>query len=303
MDERTWTVLELLRWTTAHFASRGIESARLDAECLLAFALRSSRLGLYVDYEKSVKSEERARFRELVRRRATDRVPVSQLVGSKEFWSLPFRVSADVLTPRPETETLVSAALDLLPQAEEEYRVLDLGTGSGAVALSISHERPKSRVTGTDISTAALQIAADNADQLQLGDRVQFLEGSLFEPVRGELFDMVVSNPPYVARSESASLPPELAFEPEVALFGGDDGLAVLDPLIRGVGEVLVAGGSVAVEIDPRQADAVAALCAEAGLGEIELLRDLSGRTRVVAARKAGAWRGRASNRTSRRGV
>src|SRR5690606_15550967 len=132
---RTWTVLELLRWTTAHFADRGIESARLDAECLLAHAPGCDRLRPYVAHDKPVAADERARFRELVRARAGERVPVSILTGRREFWSLPFEVNRDVLAPRPETETLVEAVLDAVPDRDAEIAVLDLGTGSGAIAV------------------------------------------------------------------------------------------------------------------------------------------------------------------------
>ena len=284
-----WTVLELLRWTTRHFEARGIDTARLDAECLLAFALGRSRLELYLDFENEVPPEARTRFRELVRRRGGERVPVSQLVGRKEFWSLSLRVTGDVLTPRPETETLVEAALALLPDPEGQPRVLDLRTGSGAVALALAKERPGARITASDISSAALQIAARNADELQLSDGICFVEGSLFAPVEGERFDLVVSNPPYLARSVSQELAPELAFEPEAALFAGDDGLAVLRPLVSQVSGVLRPAGGVALEVDPGQAERVAAWCAQAGLEQIQILRDLAQRLRVVVARRPEA--------------
>jgi release factor glutamine methyltransferase len=286
VSEPSWRVIDLLRWTTEHFAARGIASPRLDAEVLLAHALGCPRLALYVEFEKPVTPEERARFREAVRRRGSERVPVSQLVGRREFWSLPLRVTREVLTPRPETETLVEAALELLPDREGEVRVLDVGTGSGAVALALAGERPKAHVTGSDISHPALQIARENADALQLSDRVRLLEGDLFAPVAGEAFDLIVSNPPYLARAEAEGLPPELVHEPEVALFGGEDGLAVLRPLVAGVLAHLVPGGGFAVEVDPRQAPEVAEACREAGLVAVETRRDLAGRPRVVAARR-----------------
>jgi len=283
---RTWTVLELLRWTTSHFESRGIESARLDAELLLAHALDSDRLRLYVDFDKPVLPEERARFRDLVKRRATGRVPVSQLLGRREVWSLPFQVTRAVLTPRPETETLVEASLARLPDPTSRYRILDVGTGSGAIALSLAQERPQARVTATDISPAALQIARENADEQGVSERLRFLEGSLFEPVAEEQFDLIVSNPPYLARSSSRSLPPELDHEPEVALFGGADGYEVLRPFTAGVFGHLAPGASVLVEIDPGQVEKIAEWFAEAGLVEVETLRDLAGRPRGVVARR-----------------
>jgi release factor glutamine methyltransferase len=287
LAKQSWTVLELLRWTTEHFASKGIESPRLDAELLLAHALGTERLRLYVDFDKPVLEAERAGYRELVRRRASERVPVSQLLGVREFWSLPFKVTGDVLTPRPETETLVEAALTRLSDVEREWRILDIGTGSGAIALSLARERPQAAVTATDISPAALQIARANAEELHVSERLRFLEGSLFEPVGSEQFDLIVSNPPYLAGSCRQSLPPELAHEPETALFGGPDGYEVLRPLAAGVVSHLASGGHVLVEIDPGQAQQLAEWFAAAGLVEVETLRDLAGRPRGVAARKS----------------
>lgn len=283
-----WTVLELLRWTTSYFQQQGIETGRLDAECLLAAALGCERLQLYVDFEKPIAPQERAGFRALVERRGRDRVPVALLLGQKEFWSLPFAVTEAVLVPRPETETLVSAGLDALPEPDGEYRVLDIGTGSGCVALALASERPKARVTATDISKAALQVAGQNAVKLHLSERVCFLEGDLFVPVQGNSFDLVVSNPPYVARSGAGDLPPELAHEPETALFGGQDGLEIVKRLVAGVGSVLEPGGVFALEIDPAQERAVHAYCTEAGLRQVRTLRDLTKRPRVVTARAEG---------------
>jgi len=283
-----WTVLALLRWTTGYLAERGIEGARLDAECLLAHALGVERLRLYIDFDKPVSGAERDAFRALVRRRAGERVPVAQLVGRKEFWSMPLRVTRDVLAPRPETETLVAAALDLLPEPERPARVLDVGTGSGAVALAIAQERPRAVITATDLSQEALIIAQQNAEEFGMAERMRFLRGSLFEPVRSERFDLVVSNPPYLAESTRAGVAPELAHEPEVALFAGPDGLALLGPLVDQVGAVLSHGAGFAVEIDPGQVGAVTAMCERAGLGEIRAHRDLAGRARVISARHSG---------------
>jgi release factor glutamine methyltransferase len=283
--KESWTVLELLRWTTQHFQERGIETARLDAECLLSFALGVERMQLYLDFDKPVTQDERAVFRELVGRRGRERVPVAQLVGRKEFWSLPLRVAPGVLAPRPETETLVAAALELLPDPEAEARVLDVGTGSGAVALAIAGERPRAHITATDISAAALEIARENAEELGMSKRICVLPGSLFEPVAGECFDLVVSNPPYVAESLRASLPPELDHEPPQALFAGPDGLDVLRPLAQGVGTVLAPGAGVALELSPEQAPRVAGWCREAGLLDVTVRRDLAGRPRVVTSK------------------
>ena len=283
--DKSWTILELLRWTTEHFAKQGIDTARLDAECLLAHALGVDRLRLYVEFDKPLAPGERSGFRELVRRRAEQRVPVSQLVGRKEFWSLALAVTPDVLTPRPETETLIEAALELAPQRDAELRILDIGTGSGAVALALASERPKARITATDVSRAALSVARGNAERLELSGRLRFLEGSLFQPVAGERFDLVVSNPPYLSNAPGASHAPELAHEPREALFAAEQGFAVLRALAHGVAERLLPGGAAAFEVSPEQADRVAGWCREAGLLDVAQRRDLGRRVRVVSGR------------------
>ncbi len=287
--QRSWSVLELLRWTTAHFAERGIESPRLDAECLLAKALGVDRLRLYLDFEKPVRPEERAAFRELVRRRAALRIPVAQLLGRKEFWSLDLAITPDVLVPRPETEILVQATLDTLPDREQELRVLEVGTGSGAISLALAQELPRASILATDICEKALEVARSNADQLQHADRIAFAAGRSYEPVLGRRFDRVVSNPPYLSDLARGELPPELHHEPEHALFGGAEGLDVLSELVSGAASVLEPGGWLLVELAPEQAPAIAARCRAAGAGEVRTLRDLAGRPRVVAARFGGS--------------
>lgn len=182
---RIWSVLDLLRWTTDYFASKGIDGARLDAECLLAHALGTERLRLYLDHDKPVLEDERARYRDLVKRRAEDRVPVALLTGTKEFWSLPLRVTPDVLVPRPDTETLVEAVLGRLPERDAPLRLLDLGTGSGAVALALARELANARVVATDVSARALDVARDNAARLGLAERVRFVAGDGLAPVAG----------------------------------------------------------------------------------------------------------------------
>jgi len=286
--QKTWTVLDLLRWTADYFASKGIDTARLDAECLLAHALGVDRMRLYLDFDKPVTDAERATYRALVQRRGSERIPVAQITGVREFWSLPVRVTPAVLVPRPETEMLVAAALELLPDAEAPARVLEIGTGSGAVALALASERPTLRVTATDICPEALAVAVGNAEALGVAERIRFVAGDLYTPVENERFDLIVSNPPYVTDSRRGSLPPELSHEPEIALFGGPDGLAVLEPLVRGGPAHLEAGGGLALECDPAQADRVSGWCGEAGFHSVTKRRDLAGRDRVVAARGSG---------------
>lgn len=284
-DRKGWTVLELLRWTTRHFAARGIETPRLDAELLLASALGSDRLRLYVDFDRPVNEAERSLYRNLVRRRAGSRVPVAQLLGRREFWSLPLVVTPDVLVPRPETETLVAAALEWVADPQAERRVLEIGTGSGAVALALASELPGARVVATDLSCAALEVARGNARALGLAERVSFVLGDLYEPVAGQRFDLLVSNPPYLGERQRATLAPELAHEPELALFAGEDGLAVLRRLVDGAADALEPGGALAFELAPQQAPVVADWCRVAGLLEVRVHRDLARLPRVVSAR------------------
>ncbi|HEY5656665.1 MAG TPA: peptide chain release factor N(5)-glutamine methyltransferase, partial [Myxococcota bacterium] len=196
------------------------------------------------------------------------------------------RVTRDVLAPRPETETLVAAALDLLPEPQGPARVLDVGTGCGAVALAIAQERPQAVITATDLSQEALIIAQQNAEELGMAERIRFLGGHLLEPVRGEIFDLLVSNPPYLAEAVRPTLAPELAHEPESALFAGADGLTLLRPLVMEAGAVLAESAGFAVEIDPGQAGSVTQLCESAGFEAIRLRRDLAGRPRVISARR-----------------
>jgi release factor glutamine methyltransferase len=281
--DRVWTVLELLRWTTGHFERQGVETPRLDAECLLASALGVDRLRLYLDFEKPVVEEERAVFRALVQRRARDRVPVAHLLERREFWSLALRVTPDVLVPRPDTETLVAAALEMLPDPDAPARILDLGTGSGAVALALAQERPRAVILATDISREALRIAQENAETLGMEARIQFLRGDWVGPLSGS-YDCVVANPPYLALAERAELAPELAHEPPGALFAGPTGLEALERLCREVPPLLAPSGGVAFEVGPGQAVGVQARLRESGLAS-GVRRDLAGRDRVVTGR------------------
>ena len=283
-EQPTWTVLELLRWTTTHFTAKGIATARLDAELLLAFALGCDRLRLYLEFEKPVTAEERARFRVLVRRRAEERVPVAYLTGLREFWSLTLAVTPDVLIPRPDTETLVEAVLARRPEREAALSVLDLGTGSGAIVLALASERPGAQLTASDVSSAALAVARKNAEALGLAERIRFVLGDGLAPVAGERFDVIVSNPPYVAENDAASLAPELRHEPGLALFQPGDGTALLRRIASEARPHLTPGGLLALELAPAQASDVTQCLLSAGFGEVAEHRDLTGRVRAVTA-------------------
>jgi release factor glutamine methyltransferase len=285
---RSWTVLDVLRWTTQHFDAKGIETARLDAELLLAYALESDRLRLYLDFEKPLTPAERARFRALVRRRAEERVPVAYLTGVREFWSLALRVTPDVLVPRPDSETLVEAALARRPARPAPLRVLDLGTGSGALALALAREWPDAELTASDVCAAALAVARGNAEALGLAGRVRFVRGDGFAPLDGERFDVIVSNPPYLAEAEADGLAPELRHEPALALFAPEGGTALLRRIAREAPARLAPGGLLALELAPAQAGDVTQCLRAAGFVAIEQHRDLAGRVRAVSGLRPG---------------
>ena len=279
-----WTVLDLLKWTASYFAGKGIENGRLDAELLLAEVLKLNRIGLYLNFDRPLHSDELAAFRALVERRAR-REPIAYILGCCEFWSLTFKVGPEVLIPRADTETLVEAALKVLPIGGT---LLDIGVGSGTIALAIAHERPDLQVEGIDLSPAALAIAQVNAELLGLAARVSLRQGDLFALDGSCQYDVIVANPPYIAVGEKQTLMPEVRdFEPALALFAGHDGLDCYRALIPAAMTRLKSPGTLLVEVGSGQAPAVAELFALAGYEEISLTRDLAGIERVVAGRKS----------------
>lgn len=279
----TWTVLKLLKWTAEYFGSKGIDNGRLDAELLLAATLGLERIGLYLNFDRPLHGDELTAFRRLVERRAR-REPLAYILGRCEFWSLPFKVGPEVLIPRPDTETLVEAALKDLPQGGT---FLDIGTGSGAIAIAIAHERPDVRGEGIDTSAAALELATANAASNGVAERICFRQGDLFA-LSGGPYAVIVSNPPYIASGELPELMPEVRdFEPHLALFAGADGLDCYRALIPAAMPLLNAGGELLVEVGATQAAAVAELFRQAGYGGIRTVRDLAGIERVVAGQKS----------------
>lgn len=257
------------------------ESPRLDAELLLARALDVSRSYLIAHPEDVLDPAARERFLTLVERRASGE-PMAYISGEKEFWSLNLMVSPDTLVPRPETELLVERALMLIGRRASQ-RILDLGTGSGAIALAIARERPLCEIVATDKSEAALAIAQQNARQLDLGN-VTFAQGSWTEPVAGQQFDMAVSNPPYV-RSDDPALA-ALRHEPVSALASGKDGLDDIREIAKTAGLVLKEGGYLVLEHGSEQQEDVARILENNGWTGIECVQDMGGRPRVSIARK-----------------
>jgi release factor glutamine methyltransferase len=261
----------------------GVESARLDAELLMAHASGATRAEVLAGRD-APSPQAAARFEQCVARRAA-REPFAYIVGHREFYALDLIVDRNVLIPRPETETLVEAALAFIEDAPDA-RVLDLGTGSGCLAVAIAANAPRARIVATDVSAAALEVARANATRLNLITRVDFVCGDLFEAVNRARFDLVVSNPPYV--EDGAALAPEISdFEPPLALYAGPDGLAFYRRIGASIHDHLEPGGMLMVEVGAGQAEAVAALCREAGAINVELKRDLAGAARVVQARFA----------------
>ncbi len=281
----TWTVRRVLDWTAKDFAARDLDSPRLDAELLVADALGVDRVRLYMDLDRPLVPPELAAIRARVARRR-DREPVAYILGRREFYGRSFEVSPAVLVPRPDTEALVERALELLPQ-DAEGPVLDLCTGSGAVAVTLACERPSLEVDAVDVSGEALAVARANAERLGVADRVRFAEGDLFAPLPpGRRYSLVVANPPYIADAVVPTLQPEVArHEPRVALAGGPDGLGVIRAIVAGAPDRLVAGGTLLFEMGADQAAAVRALF-DARLGAVRTHLDLAGIERVMEARR-----------------
>jgi release factor glutamine methyltransferase len=280
------TVLALARQAADVLRERAaIDNARLEAERLLAGVLGLQRLDLYLQHDRPVESAELDRFRTAVRRRLR-REPLQYILGEAAFREIVLRIDSRVLIPRPETEILAGEVLSWA--AGRPLAVLDVGTGSGAIALSLAREGGFSRIVATDASTDALDVARANAERLGLAGRVEFRSGATFAPVgEDERFDVIVSNPPYVAESDRDSLAPEVReWEPAAALFAGDDGMAVLDALIRGAPQRLAGGGLLALEVGAGQADAVCARAAACGFQRVRVVHDLAGHARVVLAER-----------------
>jgi len=288
VGDEVWTVGRLLTWTTEWLTAKGSDSPRLDAEVLLAHVRGCPRIALYTAFDEPVADGVRARFRELVSRRGGGE-PVAYLVGSREFFSLPFAVTKDVLIPRPETEGLVVRAIDLFREAAAP-RIADVGTGSGAIAVAVAKRLLQATLVATDISAAALAVAADNAARHGVADRVSFVESDLLAaPDLAGPWDAILSNPPYVREDEFASLPRDVRdHEPRSALVAGPTGVEVVERLARQAVERLAPGGWLLVEIGPAVAAAAeGVIAAVVGLEPAPTLKDLAGLPRIVQARRA----------------
>lgn len=281
--DETWTMLRALNWTASYFTSCGIDSPRPSAEILLAHSLGLERIDLYVRYDQPLQDEELRRFKSLIRRRA-GREPVAYITGERDFWSMPLLVTPAVLIPRPETERLVEAVLESLPEGDT-LRILEPGTGSGAVSVALARERPSLRVFASDRSLEALAVAAKNAVRHGAADRIDFFAGDWLSPVSDRAgFDAVVCNPPYIPSRTVDKLQPEVArFEPRRALDGGPDGLDAVRRLAVDALGCLRPGGTLLFEIGFDQGPAVCRIVAgTGGFSDPEILKDYAGKDRVV---------------------
>lgn len=314
-SDQPWTVGRLLNWTTDFLKEKGAESPRLDAEVLLAHVRGCKRIELYTAFEQPASEELRAKFRELIKQRAAGK-PVAYLVGRREFFSLPFTVTPDVLIPRPDTELLVVRALDIAkpqprvndpperpetddapeppapkpaPSPPKPITIADVGTGSGILAVTLAKHLPMATVTMIDVSPAALQVAQGNAERTKVSDRIEAIESDLFAAVPTErMFDLIVSNPPYITSAEMQQLAVDVRrYEPTLALDGGPEGTTVIERLIPQAAERLRPGGWLLMEISPTIVGRVEQLLeAEPRLERRPTQKDMAGLARVVQARR-----------------
>lgn len=277
------TVLEIIKRTTDFLAGRGIESPRLNAELLIGHALERKRMQLYLEFERPLTEAELEKIRPLVRRRAQHE-PLQYIVGETEFHGLKLKVDRRALIPRPETEQLVEQ-VGLAAAALAPTRILDLGTGSGAIALALAKLFPAAAVTAVDRSEDALALARENAAAAGLSDRMTFIASDWFAAVPAQAFEIIVSNPPYLSAEETAQTSPEVrGFEPVSALTAGDDGFADLASIISEAPRFLAPGGLLALETGIAQHARLIVLAAKAGFVRVESQQDLSGRDRFVLA-------------------
>jgi len=287
-SDSQWTILDLIQWTTAYFKSHEIDSARLTVELLLAHALGIERIELYTRFDQPLTADELAGFKQLIKRRLK-REPVAYILGYKDFWDITLAVDKNVLIPRPETELLVESALDFIFENTDvrQMRILELGTGSGAIILSLAAAKPGHLFYASDADACALAVARKNAGANQLADQVGFFAGCWFAPIHPDTkFDLIVSNPPYIPAPEISGLAPEICqYEPGRALDGGVDGLDCIRRIVRTASGYMRPGGHLMLEIGNGQREAVEYLIEDtAGMRFSQSIRDYAGYDRVMVA-------------------
>ena len=293
MPSKSWTIRDLLKVTTDYLKTKGIESPRLTSDILLAHQLKTDRMTLYLNLDQPLTKSEVAGYRSLIKRRL-QREPVQYITGMQEFWSLDFQVDPAVLIPRPETELLVERTIealkDLTPLEKGCPRILDLGTGCGAIAVSLAKEFPKALIYATDISVAALRVAQVNAKRHEVSDRIRFLQGDLWDAFsnRPITFDAVLSNPPYIPAEDYPDLSPEIReYEPRLALDGHEGGMHFIKKIVSKAPAFINPGGWIILEMAPNQTDkALTHMGTIAAYGEKTRIRDYSRHYRVVMAQR-----------------
>jgi len=290
MADATWTVNRLLHWTRDFFKKKGIEKPQLEAEILLAHAMKIKRIELYTAFETEPTEAQRTVFRDFVKRRGNGE-PSAYLTGSKEFYSLLFKVDSNVLIPRPETEDLVLQTLDILKAYPEGYApaVVDVGTGSGIIAVTLAkhfpkHLAPMAKIVAVDLSAEALNVARSNAEANGVADRIEWRRSDLLEQV-SETLDVIVSNPPYISQAEYEALPMDVKnFEPKEALLAGTKGTEVLERLISQAADRLRSSGHLLMEVSPMIAESATELLHD--WNNVQILPDSAGRQRIVCGQK-----------------
>jgi len=291
---QNWTIQKLLNWITGYFTDKGLDSPRLSAELLLCYVLQTERIKLYTQFDKPVDNQHLDQLHELVKR-AGQNVPVAYLLGKTEFYSLDLNITADCMIPRPETELLVERAVEFLRTRTGRQFVCDLCTGCGCIAVAIAHNCPDARIIATDISDAALKIAAQNIEKYNLKDRIQLLCGDLFDPIMPQLdtgkFDLIVCNPPYVSAAEFEALDKTVKdHEPRLALFAGHDGLDIYRRITEKADDFLKPDAALILEIGYSQGQAVRELLEKMGcFADIKIEKDFHNNDRIVTAVKTSS--------------
>jgi release factor glutamine methyltransferase len=292
-DTNQWTILNLLKWATGYLKKNGIEESKTTAEILLAHSLHLQRIDLYLQHDRPLEKQELSQFKTLLKRKM-QREPVAYITGDREFWSLPIAVTRDVLIPRPETERLAEAALDVIKGRTTDLglRVLELGTGSGALIIALAFEHENVEFYASDISLKALAVAKQNATGHGLKN-IQFFAGNWMAPLStaAEGFDMILSNPPYIRRNEMERLAPEIRlYEPRSALDGGEDGLRELRHIVQNARAYLKPGGHLLLEIGyDQKADVMAIVTACGQYQSVRVFKDYGGHDRVLQLQRGAA--------------
>ncbi len=294
MSSRPWNIKDILKVTTDYLKKRQIESPRLTAEVLLACQLKQDRINLYLNFDKPLAEHELSGYRDFIRRRVK-REPLQYITGVQEFWSLDFRVNSQVLIPRPESELLVEHGLKIVnglnfPKGHPVH-ILDMGTGSGALAIAIAHELPNAVIFATDISQDAINLAKENAKKHGVSDKIKFKRGDLWQSLNDQypLFDLVISNPPYIATDEYPALPPEVRdYEPYLALHGYNDGMFFIEKIISGALTFMRNGAWLLVEMAPWQTGKALELYGQFNEYNQKIrIKDYSQHYRIAMGRKA----------------